>query len=183
MPIIGGEIVEIELLGDNEIVGGYGSLYLLAERSGAKVEASEHARFQEMMTGFRGYARYDGLPVFGEGFVAVSFDNTDAATTSTFPEDYANTDLGVLGVVAAAGTEIGDTVLTVTGAESSGTTLKYKIGDFNIVRGQAVVGYTALISGTTQITAAAGKMITVVELDANSKVIKSGKVISVPRAS
>ena len=31
MPIIGGDIVELEMLAANEIVGGYGSAYLLAE--------------------------------------------------------------------------------------------------------------------------------------------------------
>lgn len=182
MPIIGGDIVELEMLGNNEIIGGFGKVYTLAERAGSKVDSSDQAKFAEMLTGFRGYARYDGMPVFGEAFVMVSFDNTDAATTSTFPTDYANTDLGVLGVTAAAGSGSGDTVLTVTGAESSGTTLKYKLGDLTVVTGGTATGYTALTSGTTQITAAAGKMITVVELDANSKIIKSGKVVSVPKA-
>lgn len=182
MPIVGGDIVELEILGDNEIVGGFGSLYLLAERAGARVESSEHARFQQMQTGFRGYARYDGMPVFGEGFVAVSFDNTDAATTSTFPTDYANTELGVLGVTAAAGTNTGDTVLTVTGTEQSGTTLKFRIGDYRVATGDKPVGYTALVSGTTQVTCAAGKTITVVELDDSGRVIKSGKVVAVPKA-
>lgn len=182
MPIIGGDIVELEMVGDNEIVGGFGSLYLLAERAGARVESSNQAKFKEMLTGFRGYARYDGMPVFGEGFVAVSFDNTDAATTATFPTDYANTDLGVLGVTAAAGTASGDTVLTVTGTEVSGTTLKYKIGSIDIATGDKPTGFTALTSGTTQITCAAGKTITVVELDGNGKAIKAGKVIAVPKA-
>jgi len=182
MPIVGGDIVELEMVGDNEIIGGFGSLYLLAEREGSTVESSEHARFAQNQTGFKGYARYDGLPVFGEGFVVVGFANADAATTSTFPIDYANTDLGVLGVVAAAGTASGDTVLTVTGAEVSGTTLKFKIGDFGIETGQTPIGFSALVSGTTQITCVAGKTITVVELDAAGKAIKSGKVIAVPKA-
>lgn len=183
MPIIGGEIVELEMVGDNTIVGGYGSAYLLAERAGAKVESSEHAKFQQMLTGFRGYARYDGMPVFGEAFVQVNFANADSATTSTFPTDYANTDLGVLGVTAAASaTASGKTVLTVSGAEASGTTLQYKIGDLTVVRGQKVSGYADLTSGTTEITAAAGKLITVVELDGDSKVIKAGKVVAVPKA-
>lgn len=182
MPIIGGEIVEMEMVPDNTIIGGYGSVYLLAERAGAKVESSEHAKFQQMLTGFRGYARYDGMPVFGEAFVQVNFANADAAT-STFPTDYANTELGVLGVTAAASaTASGKTVLTVTGTESSGTTLQYKIGDLTVARGQKVSGYTDLTSGTTEITAAAGKMITVVELDGDDKVIKSGKVVAVPKA-
>lgn len=179
MPIIGGDIVELEMVGDNEIIGGYGSVYLLAERAGAKVESSEHAKFQQMQTGFRGYARYDGMPVFGEAFVMVSFDNTDAATSSTFPTDYANTDLGVLGVTAAAGSSAGKTVLTVTGTEISGTTLKYKIGDIEVATGDKATGFTALTSGTTQITAASGTLITVVELDGSSRVIKSGKAAAV----
>lgn len=183
MPIIGGEIVELEMVPDNTIIGGYGSVYLLAERAGAKVESSEHAKFQQMLTGFRGYARYDGMPVFGEAFVQVNFANADAATTSTFPTDYANTELGVLGVTAAASsTASGKTVLTVTGTESSGTTLQYKIGDLTVTTGQKVTGYTDLTSGTTEITAAAGKMITVVELNADDRVIKAGKVASVPKA-
>lgn len=183
MPIIGGDIVELEMVGDNEIIGGYGSVYLLAERAGSKVDSSEHAKFQQMLTGFRGYARYDGMPVFGEAFVVVSFDNTDAATTSTFPTDYANTDLGVLGVTAAASaTASGKTVLTVTGTEVSGTTVAYKVGEVSVVTGQANTGFTAFTSGTTEIVCAAGKTITVVELDANSRVIKSGKVIAVPKA-
>jgi len=181
MPIIGGDIVELEILGDKEIIGGFGSVYLLAEREGAAVESSEHVRFLQNQTVTKGYARYDGMPVFGEAFVLVSYDNTDAAATSTFPTDYANTDLGVLGVTAAAGSGSGDTVLTVTGTEASGTTLKYKIGEIDVKSGYVPVGFTALTSGTTQITCVAGKTITVVELDGNGKTIKSGNVIAVPK--
>lgn len=179
MPIVGGDVVELEMLANNEIIGGYGSAYLLAERAGAKVESSEHAKFQQMLTGFRGYARYDGLPVFGEAFVQVNFANADVATGSTFPTDYANTDLGVLGVTAAAGSGAGKTVLTVTGTEDSGTTLKYKVGDIKVKTGDKATGFTALTSGTTNIVAASGTFITVVELDAASRIIKSGKAAAV----
>lgn len=181
-PVIGGTVEECEMLGDNEIVGGFGSLYLLSEREGQKIESSEHVKFLENQTVFKGYARYDGKPVIGEAFVMVSYDNTDAVTSATFPIDYANTELGVLGVTAAAGTASGDTVLTVTGTEVSGTTLKFRIGDLNPNTGDKVVGYTALVSGTTQITCAAGKTITVVELDAAGRVIKLGKAAAVPKA-
>ena len=181
-PVIGGTVEELEMLGDNEIVGGFGSLYLLSEREGQKLESSEHVRFLENQTVFKGYARYDGKPVIGEAFVMVSYDNTDAVTSATFPIDYANTALGVLGVTAAAGTASGDTVLTVTGTEAEDTTLKFRIGDLNPNTGDKVIGYTALVSGTTQITCAAGKTITVVELDASGRVIKSGKAVAVPKA-
>ena len=170
------------MLGDNEIVGGFGSLYLLSEREGQKIESSEHVRFLENQTVFKGYARYDGKPVIGEAFVMVSYDNTDAETSSVFPFDYANADLGVLGVTAVAGTASGDTVLTVSGKEAEDTTLKFRIGDLNPNTGDKVVGYTALVSGTTQITCAAGKTITVVELDEAGRVIKVGKATAVPKA-
>lgn len=183
MPLIGGDIVEIEMVGDNEIVGGYGSAYLLAERAGAKVESSAHARFQEMLTGFRGYARYDGKPVFGEAFVVVSFDNTDAATTSTFPTDYANTALGVLAVTSVAGTLSGDSLVTVSGAESSGTTLGYVLGGkvANVVSGQTNTGFTTFTT-PAQITGTTGKVITVVEFDANGRAIKVGSCQFVAKA-
>ena len=183
MPIIGGEIVELEMLGDNEIIGGFGSLYLLAERAGAKIESSEHVRFLQNQTVFKGYARYDGMPVFGEGFVFVSFDNTEVATTSTFPIDYANTALGILSVTAAAGGTTGKTVLTVTGTEASGTTLAFKLGDNEVKTGQKGTGYTALTSGTTQVACSAGEYITVIELDGSGRVIKSGKVVGVPKSA
>lgn len=179
MPIIGGDIVEYEEIGDYEIVGGYGSVYLLAQREGANIESSEHVRFLKNQTVYKGYARFDGLPVFGEAFVMVSYDNSDAASTSTFPTDYANTELGVLGVTAAAGSGAGKTVLTVTGTEDSGTTLKYKVGDITVTTGNKAVGFTAMTSGTTNIVAASGTLITVVELDADGRVIKSGKAAAV----
>lgn len=183
MPIIGGEIVEDESMANNNIIGGFGGAYLLAEREGANLESSEHVRFVQNQTAFKGYARYDGMPVFGEAFVQVSFANADATTSSTFPTDWANTAIGVLGVTAAASASAsGKTVLTVNGTESSGTTLAYKIGDFTIKAGQTVDGYTALTSGTTEITAAAGKTITVVELNGDSLAIKVGKVAAVPKA-
>ncbi len=175
MPIIGGDIVELEIVGDNEIVGGFGSLYLLAERAGATIKSSEHARFSQNQTGFKGYARYDGMPVFGEAFVVVSFDNTDAETTSTFPTDYTNTELGALGVVSAAGTAAGDTKITVTGKESSGTTLGYKVAGkvATVNTGDSKSNYTAW-DGTADITAATGKIITVVEFNADGRAIKVG---------
>ena len=73
-------------------------------------------------------------------------------------------------------------MLTVTGTEASGTTLKYVIGDRTVKNGDKVTGYTALTSGTTQITATAGKTITVVELDGNARAIKVGKAVAVPKA-
>lgn len=80
MPIIGGDIVELEWMPDNVIIGMYGELYLLAERAGTSLMSSDHARFVEDQVGFRGTARYDGEVVIGEGFVAIGInDHTPTA--------------------------------------------------------------------------------------------------------
>lgn len=186
MPVIGGQIVEIDTIEmqDNEIIGGFGEAYVLAQRQGATFGVSEHVFFTEDQTAFKGVARYDGKPVFANSFVVINFNNTSPTTTASFAEDYANTDLGTLTVTAAAGGTAGKTVLTVTGTEASGTTLKYKIGDIDLTEGQKLgTGWTSLTSGTTNIEAAAGTVITVAELDGNSRVIKRGDVISVPKTS
>lgn len=90
MPVEGGEIVELPFVPDNDIIGGFGELYLLAERAGAQLAASEHVRFIEDQTVFKGTARYDGMPVLGEGFVIVNIANTAPTTTLTFAPDTAN---------------------------------------------------------------------------------------------
>lgn len=90
MPIEGGDIVELPFIPDNDIIGGYGDLYLLAERAGASLASSEHVKFTEDQTVFRGTARYDGMPVFGEGFVIVNIANAAPTTTIAFASDTAN---------------------------------------------------------------------------------------------
>lgn len=184
MPVIGGKIIEMEdpELQDYEIIGGYGAGYLLGRRQDARFGTSDQQFYTDDQTVFKGTARYDGKPVYGENFVIVNFSNVSPEADQAFETDYANTDLGVLGVTAAAGTAPGDTVLTVTGNEVSGTTLKYKIGSYNLNTGDTVKGWTALTSGTTQITCTAGKTITVAELDGSGRVIKAGSAIAVPKA-
>lgn len=184
MPVIGGKIIEMEdpELQDYEIIGGYGAGYLLGRRQDARFGNSDQQFYTDDQTVFKGTARYDGKPVYGENFVIVNFGNVSPETDQAFEVDYANTELGVLGVTAAAGTASGDTVLTVTGKEASGTTLKYKIGNYNLNTGDTVKGWTALTSGTTQITCTAGKTITVAELDGSGRVIKAGSAIAVPKA-
>lgn len=95
MPVIGGDIEFLEFIPDNVIIGGYMSLYLLAERKGATLAQSEHAQFIEDNTIFKGTARYDGRPVIGEAFVAINISQADlqtppTATAVTFAADTAN---------------------------------------------------------------------------------------------
>lgn len=196
MPIIGGTVVEFEgdEISDNEIIGGFGGNYLLAERAGIEFASSDIPLFLADQTVFKGIARYDGMPVAGEAFVIVNFNNTAPTTTKTFPVDYANADLNELTVSAAASaSNVGKTVLTVsdTLAESS-PVLYYKLGTQKVAAGDAIAttgtgAWSELTSGTTEITAAAGKKITVVELNAAAAsggvVVSAGVVASVPKAS
>lgn len=90
MPIEGGEIIELPFIPDNDIVGGFGDLYLLAERAGGQIAASEHVRFIEDQTVFKGTARYDGMPAIGAGFEVINIDNANPTTSVSFPTDTAN---------------------------------------------------------------------------------------------
>ncbi len=91
MPVIGGDIVELPFIPDNNIVFGYMDMYLLAERAGTKLGQSEHYRFTEDQTVFKGTARYDGEPVIADAFGVMSITTTAPATTVEFPTDTANT--------------------------------------------------------------------------------------------
>ena len=91
MPVIGGTIEVLDFVPDNVVIGGYFDLYLLAERAGTRLDQSEHVRFIQDRTVFRGTARYDGLPVIAEGFVAIGINGTTpSASGITFAPDDAN---------------------------------------------------------------------------------------------
>lgn len=90
MPIVGGAIETLDFIPDNVIIGGYGDLYILAEREGAQITQSEHVKFLEDQTVYKGLARYDGLPVIAEGFVAIGILGTTPTADMTFAEDTAN---------------------------------------------------------------------------------------------
>lgn len=91
MPVAGGEIVILsdDIIADNNIVAGYGELYLLAERAGAAFARSDEYRFADDQVAFKGTARYDGQPVIAEGFVAIGI-GIEPATSAKFAGDTAN---------------------------------------------------------------------------------------------
>lgn len=91
MPVIGGDIVDLDFVPDDNLVAGYGEDYLMAERAGVKLASSEHFLFTADKTVFKGTARYDGQPVIAEGFVVIGINNVTPATTVTFAADTANT--------------------------------------------------------------------------------------------
>jgi HK97 family phage major capsid protein len=184
MPVLGGDIVILDFMANYDIVSGYGDLYLLVEREGTVLASSEHVKFIEDQTVFKGLARYDGLPVIAKGFVLMNIKNANATTSATFETDWANTEIGALGVTSAASaTTSGDTVITVSGTESTGTTLAYKVAGkaVDVKNGQKPVGFTDW-DGDDEITAATGKIITVVELNGDGRAIKVGSCSVVAKA-
>lgn len=196
MPIIGGTVVEFEdeEIQDNTIYGGFGGNYLLAERQGIEFASSDIPLFLQDQTVFKGTARYDGTPLSGKAFVVVNFNNTSPTTAGTFPDDWANADLNELTISAAAsGSNTGKTVLTVTDYLATDTpVLYYKLGTQAVKAGDVIAtsgtgAWASLTSGTTEITAAAGKKITVVELNAaaasGGRVVSAGVVASVPKSA
>ena len=91
MPIIGGKIEVIGDVPDDVIIGGYGDLYALLERAAMSFERSEHVRFIQNQTVFKGNARYDGRAVIPKGFVAIGIGGVKPNVDGiAFAEDKAN---------------------------------------------------------------------------------------------
>lgn len=173
-PIVGGDIVELEFMADNDIAGGFGSLMRMAEREGLSIASSDIPLFLRNMTVYRSIGRYDGKPARGEAFVMVNFHNTAPTTSISFAPDYANSQIGTLIVTTAAGSANGKSVVTVAGNGSGA--LKYQVG------GQAIAvpngetlgkGWTELPTNKT-IDGTTGQTVTVVEVDGNGRAISVG---------
>lgn len=90
MPVISGSIETLNFIPDNVIIAGYFDLYLLVERAGAQFATSEHVRFLQDQTVFKGTARYDGMPIIPEAFMAIGLDGTTPTAAMTFAADTAN---------------------------------------------------------------------------------------------
>lgn len=90
MPIIDGDIDVLEFIPDGDIIGGYGDLYLLVQRSGITIEESREVQFIQDNTVFKGKQRADGQPVVPGAFVAININNVDVTTVMDFAADKAN---------------------------------------------------------------------------------------------
>lgn len=88
-----------------------------------------------------------------------------------------------LTVTSVAGTSSGDTKITVAPAKATANSYKYKTASSVDIPtfGSTVEGYTAW-DGDDDITATTGNDIVIVELDADSKVVKAGKATVVAKA-
>ncbi len=91
MPVKGGKIVEVPFMADGDIAFGYLGAYLWADRAGVQLGQSEHYRFVEDQTVFKGTMRADGTPVIAEAFGILNINGTAPTTTVAFPSDAANT--------------------------------------------------------------------------------------------
>ena len=90
LPVINGNIDILEFMPDGDIVGGYGDLYLWADRRAMTIDSSEHVQFIQDNTVFRGKARADGAPIIPGAFVAININNAEVTTAMDFAADTAN---------------------------------------------------------------------------------------------
>ena len=95
LPVINGDIDILEFMPDGDIVGGYGDLYLVAQRAGITIEASREVQFIQDNTVFKGKMRADGTPIIARSFVAININGGSPVTSMQFAADVANTVAGL----------------------------------------------------------------------------------------
>ena len=71
MPVVGGDIIVLPFIPDNNIVFGYFDLYAVLEKKGMTIDTSEHVKFLDDQTVLRAKARLDGKPAIAKAFVAI----------------------------------------------------------------------------------------------------------------
>lgn len=106
-----------------------------------------------------------GLTLFAEYIDAIAVGTINATQT-----------LGTLTVNSAAGSKSGDTKVTITPAKANaGNVYKYKVAssEISVDYGQNVKNWSAW-DGESDITAATGQVITVVECDSTYKALSAG---------
>lgn len=127
LPIVTGDVDILEFMPDGDIVGGYGDLYLWADRASMQIESSEHVQFIQDNTVFRGKARADGMPIIPGAFVAININNVAVTTAMDFAADTAN-DADLNGLTLSGNTlspsSFDPNVLTYTVATAAADTTK-----------------------------------------------------------
>ena len=160
MPVIGGIIEVLDFVPDYNIVSGYFDLYILAERAGQKFASSEHVRFLQDQTVFKGTARYDGVPAIAEGFVVQAINSQSAGTSLSFAADDANSVQYIALNTATASVAVGGKVqlvaltgpgtgtVTWTSATTAKATVDSSTGEVTgVATGSSVI--TATCNGKT----------------------------------
>ena len=155
MPAVGGNIEVLNFIPDNTIIAGYFDLYLLAERAGQKFAQSEHVKFLEDATVFKGTARYDGQPTIAEAFIAIGLEGTTPTATMAFAPDAANIVTAIL-LTETADVEVGEDIqLTATTYPVAGP-ITWTSSDATKATVDASGKVTGVGSGTAIITAVSG---------------------------
>ena len=146
MPVVGGIIEVLDFVPDYNIISGYFDLYILAERAGQKFASSEHFRFLQDQTVFKGTARYDGSPAIAEAFVVNAINSTSAASSITIAPDAANEVEWIMINTATATVASGATIqLSALTGPGSGT-----VEWTSATPGKATVGqYTGVVTGVS----------------------------------
>ena len=157
LPIIDGDIDILEFMPDGDIVGGYGDLYLWAQRANMVIGMDETGYVNRLkdQTVFFGKERADGMPVIPGAFVAININGSAPTTAVTFAGDAANTVSGIVipatASVAAGATVPISAVLTPYGVEgtitwASGTPANATVDSNGVVTG--VKAGTSVITAT-----------------------------------
>ena len=152
MPVVGGVIEVLDFVPDYNIISGYFDLYMLAERAGQKFASSEHVRFLQDQTVFKGTARYDGAPAIAEAFVVQAINSQSAATSVDFAPDDANDVQWLALNTATAAIKVSDTLqlVALTGPGSGTVTWASATEGKATVDSNGVV--TGVASGSSVIT-------------------------------
>ena len=150
LPIIDGDIDILEFMPEGDIVGGYGDLYLVAERAGMTIEASREVQFIQDNTVFKAKRRADGEPVIPGAFVAINIKGQSVTTVMTFAADTANDanlaslsgltlspsfDAGTVTYTAAT-TNTSDTVIAIPANDNAQVVMK--LGADTVKNGTAI---------------------------------------------
>lgn len=123
MPVVGGDLVVFsdDVMPNETIIGGYGDLYLLAERAGTTVGYSDQPLYIQDQTVVKGNARYDGQPVIAEGFVVIGIGKAPV-TTMSFAQDVANPVVAALQSLTIGGLSLSPAFSTGTDTYTADTT-------------------------------------------------------------
>lgn len=153
MPVAGGEVIELPFIPDDDIIFGYMDMYLMAERAGTSLGQSEHVRFIDDQTVFKGTARYDGVPVIAEAFAVMNIASAEPQTSATFMGDTAND-------ATLKSLEVGDAVLSPV----------FNAGTFAYT--------TSTTSASVQVTVEASQEDARVEVTYNGKKVANGSQVT-----
>lgn len=180
------QIIQTPAISVNKVAIGMGKKYKMfvsgAGRNG-RIEYSDDYRFLEDERTYKVKTFANGRAYDDKDFIYCDITNLRSVV---FPVSIAErATLGVLALSAAASaTTTGKTAITVsTDKLDSSNTYKYKVGAASLpIAGTTPTGYTNW-NGSDEITAAAGVIVAIVEVDTAGKVVAAGYVESVPKAA